>query len=134
MLWPRAQVRTFGRNGCTARVLQLKLVRPSLPAAAEDAGESNGSSRGSESGSESDTSSSASSCSNSSGLALDEVMGVLRVKPVRVHMNAVTQRLENIELLYCPPDRVVVVDVPLRLINDEMAPGVRKGGWMCMYK
>ncbi|EFJ45223.1 hypothetical protein VOLCADRAFT_106036 [Volvox carteri f. nagariensis] len=43
-------------------------------------------------------------------------------------------RLEGIEMIYCPVDRVVLVDVPVRLVNDEMAPGVRKGGWMCMLK
>ncbi|GIL83488.1 hypothetical protein Vretimale_11161 [Volvox reticuliferus] len=119
------EVRSFGRNGCTARVLQLNLVRPpaaasSSPATAQAAPAS---------------SKPANSGSNGGiGGAEGEVLGMVRVKPVRVHVNAVTQRLEGIELLYCPTDRVVLVDVPIRLVNDEMAPGVRKGGWMSVSK
>ncbi|GIL53179.1 hypothetical protein Vafri_8847 [Volvox africanus] len=133
-------VRSFGRNGCTARVLQLKLIRPSAatstspstnkaePASSKTRNSSSGSSVGSS------CNNSSSSSSNGAGAADDEVLGMVRVKPVRVHVNAVTQRLEGIELLYCPADRVVLVDVPIRLVNDEMAPGVRKGGWMSMFK
>ncbi|GLI59765.1 hypothetical protein VaNZ11_001726 [Volvox africanus] len=134
-------VRSFGRNGCTARVLQLKLIRPpsatsTSPSITHAGPASSNPKRNSDSiiGSICNSSHSSSSSSNGAGAADDEVLGMVRVKPVRVHMNAVTQRLEGIELLYCPTDRVVLVDVPIRLANDEMAPGVRKGGWMSMFK
>jgi hypothetical protein len=52
----------------------------------------------------------------------------------RVFLDAVTQRLEGLDLIFCPQDRVVKVDVPVRLINDDLAPGVKKGGWMSMLK
>lgn len=58
----------------------------------------------------------------------------MRVKPVQVYVNAATQRLEGVDLLYCPVDRIVLVDVPVRLINDDASPGVRKGGWMYVMK
>ncbi|GFR49478.1 hypothetical protein Agub_g11417 [Astrephomene gubernaculifera] len=118
-------IRSFGRNGCTARVLQLNLARPTETLAVETTTSSTSSSPSS-------SSSAAAAVSSSPGQG--ELLGVMRVKPVRVHMNAVTQRLEGVDLLYCPPDRVVLVDVPVRLVNDDLAPGVKKGGWMCVYR
>lgn len=52
----------------------------------------------------------------------------------RVFVNAVTQRVEGLDLIYCPPERQVLVDVPVRLLNDDLAPGVKKGGWIALFK
>ncbi|MEW5297528.1 MAG: hypothetical protein WDW36_000733 [Sanguina aurantia] len=57
-------------------------------------------------------------------------LGIIRVKTQEVKMNAATMRLQNMDFMYCPMDRIVNVDVPLKLINDELAPGVKKGGWI----
>ncbi|GLC33725.1 hypothetical protein PLESTB_000108900 [Pleodorina starrii] len=132
-------VRTFGRNGCTARVLQLKLIRPPPPppptttpttlATAPQPGLLRAQSPAAPQQQQQPQQQ-----TEGGGGGGGELLGVVRVKPVRVFMNAVSQRLEGIELIYCPQDRVVLVDVPVRLANDEMAPGVRKGGWMNMMK
>lgn len=43
-------------------------------------------------------------------------------------MDAVTNKIENVAFLRCPPDTRVRVDVPLVLIGADAAPGLRKGG------
>lgn len=86
-------VRTYGRNGCRARVFSVQVTGPD-------------------------------------GAAL----GVLRAKPTAVRMNSASQRLEDLDFVYCPQDRVVVVDVPVKLVNDDAAPGLKKGGWLSMSK
>jgi len=85
-------VRVYGRHGCEARVLALRVLSSSDPS---------------------------------------KVLGMIRVKPQRVHMTSNrTGVVENVDLLFCPRDRIVHVNVPIKLVNDELAPGVKKGGWM----
>ena len=43
-------------------------------------------------------------------------------------MDAVTNKIENVAFLRCPPDTRVRVDVPLVLVGADAAPGLRKGG------
>lgn len=46
----------------------------------------------------------------------------------QVHMNAATDEIENITLMYCPPDRKVRVKVPLKVYGEEVCPGLKAGG------
>jgi large subunit ribosomal protein L25 len=54
----------------------------------------------------------------------------LRVLTRNVHINSQTQDLENLTFLFCPQNRVVNVPIPVKLWNTEIAPGVKKGGWL----
>ncbi|KAG2483304.1 hypothetical protein HYH03_017807 [Edaphochlamys debaryana] len=112
-------VRSFGRNGCTARAVQVNVLPPSPSSSSSLV-----------------PASAATSVPSTSGASVVPAapLGVLRAKPVRVHVNAVSGRVEALDLIYCPQDRVVVVDVPLRLVNDDVAPGVKRGGWMAVSK
>jgi hypothetical protein len=47
-----------------------------------------------------------------------------------VHVNSRNMQLENIEFMFCPKDRLVTVEVPVVLWNEEAAVGVRKGAWL----
>uniref|UniRef100_A0A7S3QLJ2 Large ribosomal subunit protein bL25 beta domain-containing protein n=1 Tax=Dunaliella tertiolecta TaxID=3047 RepID=A0A7S3QLJ2_DUNTE len=59
----------------------------------------------------------------------------VHVQPQKVHMTATKAFVvQNVDFLYCPHDRIVNVDVPVRLINDDKAPGVKQGGWMQMFR
>lgn len=51
-----------------------------------------------------------------------------RVLVRQVHVNAVSDMVENVTLLHCPPDRRVLVDIPIRVIGEEVSPGIRRGG------
>mmetsp|Transcript_13635 Transcript_13635/g.29241 ORF Transcript_13635/g.29241 Transcript_13635/m.29241 type:complete len:305 (+) Transcript_13635:77-991(+) len=88
-------VRIFGRNGCTSRVIQLRVVHPTEPGT---------------------------------------VLAVIRAKPTEVHCRATNLAVENLSFMYCPRDHIVDVHVPIKLINDDVAPGVKKGGWMHLTK
>ncbi|KAL4434348.1 hypothetical protein ABPG75_000789 [Micractinium tetrahymenae] len=46
----------------------------------------------------------------------------------QVHMRADTDAIENVTFIYCPPERQVRVDVPLKIIGDDVSPGVKAGG------
>ncbi|KAG2446782.1 hypothetical protein HYH02_008342 [Chlamydomonas schloesseri] len=121
-------VRSFGRNGCTARVLQLNIVAPGDEAAATEAGAA---------AAAAEANAAAAAAEQRGGVGAStsgRQLGMLRVKPTRVFVNAVTQRVEGLDLLYCPPQRQVVVDVPVRLVNDDLAPGIKKGGWMALFR
>ena len=45
-----------------------------------------------------------------------------------MHLTASTDDIENVTLLHCPPDRLVRVDVPLRVYGEEICPGLKAGG------
>eukprot|EP00798_Chlamydomonas_sp_ICE-L_P024178 gene24178-9767_t len=62
------------------------------------------------------------------------VLAKLRVKPQQVHINARTLSLENVMFIYCPQNRMLKVDVPIKLVNTDQSPGVRKGGWISMER
>ncbi|KAF5833557.1 hypothetical protein DUNSADRAFT_10089 [Dunaliella salina] len=62
-------------------------------------------------------------------------LGVIRAKPQKVHMTSTKAFVvQNVDFLYCPHNRIVNVDVPVRLVNDDKAPGVKQGGWMQMFR
>lgn len=52
----------------------------------------------------------------------------LRVLGRQVHVNPVTDEVENLTFIPCPPSRVVRVDVPIRFYGEEACPGVKAGG------
>lgn len=55
----------------------------------------------------------------------------IRVLPKQVHVNAVTQQVENIRLMFCPRDRRSVrIHVPVQLRGADVAPGAKAGGWL----
>lgn len=54
----------------------------------------------------------------------------VRVLPKEVHMNAVSLAVENFRLMFCPPDRLVTVETPVKIWNADIAPGVKAGGWL----
>lgn len=63
-----------------------------------------------------------------------KVIRCLRVKPQSVAVNAANQQIEHIGFIFCPKDRMVKVDVPLRLVNVDSSVGLKKGGWHMMVK
>lgn len=50
------------------------------------------------------------------------------VLPKLVHKNAVTNVVENVTFMRCPPDAIVKVDVPVLLLGQDACPGLKKGG------
>ena len=46
----------------------------------------------------------------------------------QVHQRADTDDIENVTFIACPPERLVRVDVPLRVIGEEVCPGLKAGG------
>lgn len=46
----------------------------------------------------------------------------------QIHMDPATFFIENVTLMHCPPDRIVRVDVPIRLVGTEVCPGLKMGG------
>lgn len=52
----------------------------------------------------------------------------LRVLGRQVHVNPVTDEVENLTFILCPPSRVARVEVPIRLFGEEACPGVKGGG------
>ena len=40
---------------------------------------------------------------------------LLCVQPRMLHVNSVSDAIENVTLMYCPPDRRVKVEVPLKV-------------------
>ena len=43
---------------------------------------------------------------------------------------ATSSKVEMVDFLFCPKDRVVKVNVPVRLANADASVGVRKGAWL----
>lgn len=60
----------------------------------------------------------------------DQLLKSLRVLPEQVYINSQHQWLESIKFLFCPQDRVVKIRSPVKIVNDDICPGVRKGGWL----
>ena len=46
----------------------------------------------------------------------------------QVHIDAVTDEIENVTFIHCPPDRRVKVNVPLHVYGEESCPGLKAGG------
>jgi len=126
------QVRQYGRNGLQAQVLQLNIYqeRPAAAAAAESAAAA-------AAVAESATSSSSAQplqqeeadipSSSSSGSSL---LTSVRALPKYVHIHSVTQEVENFNFLFCPQQRLVKVNIPVKLWNNDVSPGVKGGGWL----
>ncbi len=55
-------------------------------------------------------------------------------QPQAVRRNAATLKVENVEFLFCPRERHVRVNVPIKLTNTDASVGVRKGGWLLTHK
>ena len=52
----------------------------------------------------------------------------------QVRCNAATQRIQNVDFIFCPRERKVKVRVPVRVLNGDISAGVRKGGWIHIRK
>ncbi|CAK0781624.1 hypothetical protein CVIRNUC_005427 [Coccomyxa viridis] len=55
---------------------------------------------------------------------------VFPVLPRIMHRDALTDEVENLTLMFCPPDRVVTVPVRVKVVGEELSPGIKKGGYM----
>lgn len=58
----------------------------------------------------------------------------LRVLPRQVHASGVTGEVENVNFVVCPPSRRVVVRVPVVVLGDAVAPGVKRGGYLNLIR
>ncbi|KAK9830048.1 hypothetical protein WJX72_009413 [[Myrmecia] bisecta] len=47
----------------------------------------------------------------------------------QVHINSVTDRVENVTLMHCPAERLVRMEVPVMVVGDDVSPGVKRGGF-----
>lgn len=57
-----------------------------------------------------------------------------QVLPRNVHINAVSDELENVTFMHCPRGRQVTVDVPLRLLGEDDSPGGKQGGFVQLLR
>ncbi|EFN51725.1 hypothetical protein CHLNCDRAFT_139900 [Chlorella variabilis] len=46
----------------------------------------------------------------------------------QVHMTSTTDAVENVTFVFCPPERQVRVEVPLKVIGEDVSPGIKGGG------
>lgn len=46
-------------------------------------------------------------------------MVLLCLQPRILHVNSVSDAIENVTLMYCPPDRRVQVEVPLKVSHSQ---------------
>ena len=53
---------------------------------------------------------------------------IIRAVGRQVHIEAATGDVENVTLLHCPPERLVRVNVPVKLVGQELCPGLKMGG------
>lgn len=53
----------------------------------------------------------------------------LPVLPRVIHINSVSNMVENITFMHCPPERQVTVAVPVRVIGEDACPGVKQNGF-----
>lgn len=51
------------------------------------------------------------------------------VLPRVVHINSVSNLVENITFMHCPPGRRVVVPVPVKVIGEDACPGIKQNGF-----
>jgi large subunit ribosomal protein L25 len=57
-----------------------------------------------------------------------------RVLPRQVHVGGVSGAVENVNFIACPPGRRVAVRVPVRVLGDAVAPGVKRGGFLNLIR
>lgn len=53
----------------------------------------------------------------------------LSVLPRVIHINSVSNMVENITFMHCPPDRMIEVPVPIQVIGEDACPGVKQNGF-----
>ena len=58
----------------------------------------------------------------------------LRVLPRQVHASGVTGAVENVNFLLCPPTTRLTVRVPVVVLGDAVAPGVKRGGYLNLIR
>ncbi len=61
---------------------------------------------------------------------MDGIDGPIRVLPKQVHVNSVTDRIENVTFLKCDPAALVKVRVPIEIVGEESNPDLKKGGFL----
>ena len=57
-----------------------------------------------------------------------------RVLPRQVHVGSVSGTVENVNFIAAPPGRRVAVRVPVRVLGDAIAPGVKRGGFLNLIR
>ena len=57
-----------------------------------------------------------------------------RVLPRQVHVGSVSGVVENVNFIATPPGRRVAVRVPVRVLGDAIAPGVKRGGFLNLIR
>ncbi|DBA78857.1 hypothetical protein WJX77_002125 [Trebouxia sp. C0004] len=53
----------------------------------------------------------------------------LPVLPRVVHINSVSNVVENITFMHCPPDCRITVPIPVQVIGEDSCPGVKQNGF-----
>lgn len=53
----------------------------------------------------------------------------LPVLPRVVHINSVSNVVENITFMHCPPERKIKVPVPVQVIGEDNCPGMKQNGF-----
>ncbi|KAA6423524.1 MAG: 50S ribosomal [Trebouxia sp. A1-2] len=53
----------------------------------------------------------------------------LPVLPRVVHINSVSNVVENITFMHCPPGRKITVPIPVEVIGEDACPGVKQNGF-----
>ncbi|KAF6251443.1 hypothetical protein COO60DRAFT_1628939 [Scenedesmus sp. NREL 46B-D3] len=104
-------VRQYGRNGLQAQVLRLNIQQAPPCSSASSGGSSDDDSQQQQQ-------------------QQQQPLASVRVLPKEVHMNSVSLAVENFRFLFCPPDRLVTVQTPVKIWNADIAPGVKAGGWL----
>lgn len=52
-----------------------------------------------------------------------------RVLPRQLHVDPVTDQVENVTFMHLRPGRRFNVEVPVQVVGQDVSPGVRRGGW-----
>lgn len=58
----------------------------------------------------------------------------VRALPHQVHVNAVTGGVENVNFLALPAGRPVTASVPVAVLGSDLAPGVKRGGFLNLIR
>jgi len=51
-----------------------------------------------------------------------------------IHRTATTQEIENISFMFAPPSRVIRVEVPVKVVGEDVSPGIKKGGFVNLIR
>lgn len=58
-----------------------------------------------------------------------DVSETYRVLPRLLHVNAVTEQVENVTFMHLSPGKRLKVEVPVQVIGQDLSPGIKRGGW-----